>query len=120
MTNWRPDPSRLPRPAYLSLAEQIAQAIRDGKLQGGAQLPPHRKLADDLKLSPFLRWESFNTGRRYADLGPGLTPAGLPTESVTTAGASLFFGDGLVFKADYQWLQRADADRLNLGLGWSF
>lgn len=76
--------------------------------------------ADDLKLSPFLRWESFNTGRRYADLGPGLTPAGLPTESVTTAGASLFFGDGLVFKADYQWFQRADADRLNLGLGWSF
>jgi DNA-binding transcriptional MocR family regulator len=51
MTNWHPDPSRLPRPAYLSLAEQITQAIRDGKLQGGEQLPPHRKLADDLKLS---------------------------------------------------------------------
>jgi DNA-binding transcriptional MocR family regulator len=51
MTNWHPDPALLPRPAYLSLAEQIAQAIRDGKLQGGAQLPPHRKLADDLKLS---------------------------------------------------------------------
>jgi DNA-binding transcriptional MocR family regulator len=51
MTNWRPDPSRLSRPAYLSLAEQIAEAIRDGKLPGGAQLPPHRKLADDLGLS---------------------------------------------------------------------
>lgn len=51
MTNWRPDPSRLSRPAYLSLAEQIAEAIRDGKLAGGAQLPPHRKLADDLGLS---------------------------------------------------------------------
>jgi DNA-binding transcriptional MocR family regulator len=51
MTNWHPDPSLLPRPAYLSLAEQIAQAIRDGKLQGGEQLPPHRKMADALKLS---------------------------------------------------------------------
>ena len=51
MTNWHPDPSLLHRPAYLSLAEQITQAIRDGKLQAGAQLPPHRKLADDLKLS---------------------------------------------------------------------
>lgn len=51
MTNWHPDPLLLRRPAYLSLAEQIAQAIRDGKLPSGARLPPHRKLADDLKLS---------------------------------------------------------------------
>ncbi|AJC82753.1 transcriptional regulator/aminotransferase domain-containing protein (plasmid) [Rhizobium etli bv. phaseoli str. IE4803] len=51
MTNWRPDPSQLRRPAYLSLAEQIANAITDGKLSDGAQLPPHRKLADDLHLS---------------------------------------------------------------------
>ncbi|WP_434713943.1 PLP-dependent aminotransferase family protein (plasmid) [Rhizobium sp. YTUHZ045] len=51
MTKWRPDPSQLRRPAYLSLAEQIANAITDGKLADGAQLPPHRKLADDLHLS---------------------------------------------------------------------
>ncbi|MDO3433809.1 PLP-dependent aminotransferase family protein [Rhizobium sp. CBN3] len=51
MTNWRPDPSQLRRPAYLSLAEQIANAITDGKLADGMQLPPHRKLADDLHLS---------------------------------------------------------------------
>jgi DNA-binding transcriptional MocR family regulator len=51
MTKWRPDPSQLRRPAYLSLAEQIANAITDGKLSDGAQLPPHRKLADDLHLS---------------------------------------------------------------------
>jgi DNA-binding transcriptional MocR family regulator len=51
MTNWRPDPSQLRRPAYLSLAEQIANAITDGKLSDGMQLPPHRKLADDLHLS---------------------------------------------------------------------
>ncbi|ANL69363.1 transcriptional regulator/aminotransferase domain-containing protein (plasmid) [Rhizobium phaseoli] len=51
MTKWHPDPSQLRRPAYLSLAEQIANAITDGKLSDGAQLPPHRKLADDLHLS---------------------------------------------------------------------
>lgn len=51
MTNWRPDPSQLRRPAYLSLAGQIARAIQDGLLANGARLPPHRKLADDLDLS---------------------------------------------------------------------
>jgi DNA-binding transcriptional MocR family regulator len=51
MTNWRPDPQQLRRPAYLSLAEQIASAIHDGKLTNGQQLPTHRKLAEDLKLS---------------------------------------------------------------------
>ncbi|SOC45914.1 GntR family transcriptional regulator [Rhizobium subbaraonis] len=51
MTNWRPDPQQLRRPAYLSLAEQIANAIHDGKLVHGTRLPTHRKLAEDLKLS---------------------------------------------------------------------
>ena len=51
MTNWHPDPELIKRPAYLSLAEQIARAIQEGKLVSGEQLPPHRKMADDLKLS---------------------------------------------------------------------
>ena len=51
MTNWRPDISQLRRPAYLSLAEQIARAIQEGLLPNGTRLLPHRKLADDLKLS---------------------------------------------------------------------
>ncbi|WP_246765130.1 MULTISPECIES: PLP-dependent aminotransferase family protein [unclassified Ensifer] len=51
MTNWRPDISQLRRPAYLSLAEQIARAIQEGHLPNGTRLLPHRKLADDLKLS---------------------------------------------------------------------
>jgi DNA-binding transcriptional MocR family regulator len=51
MTNWRPDPQQLRRPAYLSLAEQIANAIHDGKLVNGERLPTHRKLAEDLTLS---------------------------------------------------------------------
>lgn len=76
---------------------------------------------DDLRLEPFARWEQFNTGRRYADLGAGLTPDRRPTERVTTIGSSLFIGEGVVVKADYQFFQQAeDANRLNLGLGWSF
>ncbi|PZO81996.1 MAG: GntR family transcriptional regulator [Mesorhizobium amorphae] len=51
MTMWTPNPTTLRRPAYLSLAEQFSRAIREGELAVGARLPPHRKLADDLKLS---------------------------------------------------------------------
>mgnify|MGYP002621478861 FL=1 len=48
---WRPDPSLIRRPAYLSLADQIARAIHDGRLANGVRLPTHRRLADDLDLS---------------------------------------------------------------------
>ena len=51
MTIWHPDSSLLKRPAYLSLADQFARAIHDGKLENGAQLPTHRQLADRLGLS---------------------------------------------------------------------
>ncbi|WP_456242959.1 MocR-like ectoine utilization transcription factor EhuR [Sinorhizobium kostiense] len=51
MTTWMPDTAQLRRPAYLSLAEQFARAIQEGRLQNGTRLPTHRKLADDLKLS---------------------------------------------------------------------
>ncbi|MBA3448405.1 MAG: PLP-dependent aminotransferase family protein [Pseudaminobacter sp.] len=51
MTIWQPDSSAIQRPAYLSLAEQIARAIHDGRLEGGARLPTHRRMADDLRLS---------------------------------------------------------------------
>ena len=51
MTTWRPDPGLLHRPAYRSLADQFARAIHDGRLANGARLPPHRQLADELKLS---------------------------------------------------------------------
>ncbi|HEX5935983.1 MAG TPA: PLP-dependent aminotransferase family protein [Pseudorhizobium sp.] len=51
MTTWHPDPTQLRRPAYISLAEQIARAIQDGRLVHGAKLPTHRKMADDLGIS---------------------------------------------------------------------
>ncbi len=51
MTMWLPDPAALRRPAYLSLADQIAHAIADGRLEGGARLPTHRRLAEEMGLS---------------------------------------------------------------------
>ncbi|MBC8035623.1 MAG: PLP-dependent aminotransferase family protein [Rhizobiales bacterium] len=51
MTMWRPESALIRRPAYLSLAEQIARAIHDGRLERGSRLPTHRRMADDLALS---------------------------------------------------------------------
>jgi len=76
----------------------------------------------DLGLSPFARWEEFDTGRSYAALGPGLTtPAALPVQAVATAGLSLDVTAGVVVKADAQWFREDHTqNRIDLGLGWSF
>lgn len=75
----------------------------------------------DYALSPFVRLERFNTARSFADLGPGLTPSALPTEQVVTLGANFQVTPGIVVKADLQrFRENSDANRLNLGLGWSF
>lgn len=76
---------------------------------------------EDYALSPFVRWEQFNTARAYADLGPGLTPDAARAERVVTLGANLQVSPGVVIKADYQRFREVpDQNRVNLGLGWSF
>lgn len=76
---------------------------------------------DGRELAPFARFEAFNTGRRYADIGPGLTPAARPTEQVATVGMNYQVTPGIVVKADVQHFhENQDADRVDLGLGWSF
>ena len=80
-----------------------------------------RSRKQDLVLAPFVRWEQFNTAKRYADIGPGLTPDPSTAERVWTVGANLQISQGVVVKADLQRFKRdKDNDRLNLGLGWSF
>jgi DNA-binding transcriptional MocR family regulator len=51
MTMWMPDATLIRRPAYLSLAEQFARAIHDGRLAHGQRIPTHRHLAYQLSLS---------------------------------------------------------------------
>ncbi len=76
---------------------------------------------EDYALSPFVRWEQFNTAKAYADLGAGLTPESGRAERVVTVGANLLVGQGVVLKADYQrFRENADLNRVNLGVGWSF
>ncbi len=76
---------------------------------------------EDYVLSPFLRYEQFNTARSFADLGPGLTPGAGATERAVTLGANFQVSPGIVIKADLQnFRENKDANRVNLGLGWSF
>jgi hypothetical protein len=75
----------------------------------------------DYKLTPFLRYEQFNTAKSYSALPPGLGLAASPAEKVTTLGVNFNIGEGVVLKADYQKFQEDKSrDRLNLGLGYSF
>jgi len=75
----------------------------------------------DLKLAPFLRYEQFNTGSKFAALPQGLTPDVYPTEKVFTGGLSFFLNPGVVFKIDYQKFDvDSTRDRLNLGVGYQF
>ncbi|TIM98686.1 MAG: PLP-dependent aminotransferase family protein, partial [Mesorhizobium sp.] len=55
MTLWQPDPALIRRPAYLSLADQFARAIHDGKLANGARLPTHRRLAGEVGRGSFVQ-----------------------------------------------------------------
>lgn len=75
----------------------------------------------DYQLSPFVRYERFNTASSYAYLGPGITPDASKAESVATVGANLWVTPTIVLKADYQRFKvNTQANRVNLGLGWSF
>jgi hypothetical protein len=76
---------------------------------------------NDYQLAPFVRYERVNTGWKYATLAAGLTPSPLPTETITTLGASFYITPNIVIKADYQWFRvSSDNDRFQLGLGLNF
>jgi hypothetical protein len=75
---------------------------------------------DSLSVTPFLRWEFYDTQRKMPS---GYTAFVDPNASdrVTTIGASLHLRDGVVFKADYQDFRTDNTqDRFNLGVGYAF
>ncbi|MER9304284.1 PLP-dependent aminotransferase family protein [Mesorhizobium sp. M0496] len=51
MNIWKPDRRSLSPPVYKSIADQIAEAIQDGRLPDGTRLLPQRHLARDLDIS---------------------------------------------------------------------
>ncbi len=72
-------------------------------------------------LTPFVRYERFNTASSYADIGFGLTPGVLPDRKVWTAGLNWMFAPGVVFKVDYLDFQNtSEGDRFGIGLGYQF
>ncbi|WP_017877454.1 hypothetical protein [Janthinobacterium sp. CG3] len=77
--------------------------------------------AGDYTLSPFLRYERFNTAKRLSGVPPGLGITAASDEKVGTIGANLRVGEGVVLKADYQkFSEDSSRDRLNLGVGFSY
>lgn len=72
-------------------------------------------------LSPFARYEVFNTAASFAALPAGLGVDADRNEKVVTTGANLRIGNNVVLKADVQRFQVArERDRLNLGIGYQF
>ena len=72
-------------------------------------------------LSPFVRYEVFNTAAGFATMPAGLGVDADRDEKVVTAGANLKVGENVVLKADVQRFQVArERDRLNLGIGYQF
>lgn len=72
-------------------------------------------------LSPFVRYERFNTGADYAPLPAGLGVSPLPTETVWTWGANFNLNSNVVIKVDYQrFAEASDRDRFDVGLGVAF
>ena len=56
----------------------------------------------DYTLTPFVRYEQFNTANSFSPVPAGLEVATGPNEKVTTVGANFKIGEGVVLKADYQ------------------
>lgn len=76
---------------------------------------------NEYALSPFARFESFNTARSYAPQPAGLDVPVAPYERVATVGANLTVAQGVVLKADYQkFRQDKSLDRVNLGVGFAY
>lgn len=79
------------------------------------------RLAGTRNVSPFVRYERFNTGADYAPLPAGLSPSPLSTETVCTYGVNFNLNSNVVFKADYQqFAEASDRNRFDLGLGLAF
>lgn len=51
MTQWFPEKAPIKRPAFLSLANRIEEAINSGELEPGDRLPPQREMAAAVEVS---------------------------------------------------------------------
>jgi Phosphate-selective porin O and P len=78
----------------------------------------HFRLGDEMELSPFARYERYNT---QASLPSGFGADPNNNERVTTFGVNFKLHPQVVFKADYQNFNKdSTKDRFNLGVGYMF
>jgi hypothetical protein len=76
---------------------------------------------DQYSVSPFFRYETFNTAASYAFIGNGVTPTALPDTHVAVVGATIGIGQNVVVKFDGQHFAPDKLkNRFDLGVGWSF
>jgi hypothetical protein len=72
----------------------------------------------DMRLSPFVRYERYNT---QASVDPGYAKDPLNDEKLWTLGANFNLSRDVVFKADWQDYKADNTkDRFNLGVGYMF
>ena len=126
-------PGRWDLSALYARGEISNAAALNATLVGNPTLVPHSfagwyaqaayqaMKSGDYVLSPFMRYEQYNTAKSYDALPAGLGVPATPDEKVTTVGANLKVGEGVVLKADYQkFKEDKNRDRLNLGMGFSY
>lgn len=72
----------------------------------------------DMRLTPFVRYERYNTQARVDN---GYTVNALNNDAVTTVGANFYLSREVVLKADWQNYKTDNLkDRVNLGVGYMF
>lgn len=117
----------------LSDADTVATAVATQQIADGSgtgiaipksfygwygQAAYHLWRSGDLELTPFVRYERYNTQKQVAT---GFSADPLNDERVVTVGANFTLHPQVVLKADYQKF-RADPgkDRVNFGVGYMF
>ena len=94
--SWKPERSRLKRPIYRSLAEQMEKDIATGFLPPGTRLPPQRELADFLDINFTTVTRAYRLcelkGLIYAVTGSGTFVAPNAAKSVTISADTLAGG----------------------------
>ena len=79
------------------------------------------RLPGEYKVAPFVRYERVNTGRSFDGVVKGFNVNSYATESIWTVGLNFYVTPTVVLKADMQrYKVVTDANRVNLGLGYSF
>jgi hypothetical protein len=73
------------------------------------------------RLTPFVRYERFNTGAEYAALPAGMEIDTQPLERVWTYGLNFNLNDNVVIKTDLQrFKEDSSRNRFDLGVGLAF